>query len=155
MFGYRIHPLILALIFVTMMYCARLFLPSFSLPLEIPNSARLTLFLCLLVASFSVVALGALTFRLHKTTVNPLSPEKASTLVTTGIFQITRNPMYLGFTVALLGWGLFLWHLIAMILVIFFWMYLNFVQIPLEEKALNRLFGEVFTQYCKNVRRWL
>lgn len=48
---------------------------------------------------------GIVSFRQHKTTVNPLAPHRASTLVRTGIYRYSRNPMYLGWLLMLLGWA--------------------------------------------------
>ncbi|MEO0364159.1 MAG: methyltransferase [Pseudomonadota bacterium] len=60
----------------------------------------------LILTGIGVAATGVAQFRLNKTTVNPLQPEKASTLVTSGIYRITRNPMYLGLLSFLLAWSL-------------------------------------------------
>ena len=87
--------------------------------------------------------------------VNPNKPEQASKLVTSGIYRISRNPMYLGFAFILAGWGVWLSSVWAMLGVIGFIGYLTLFQIMPEERALTKLFGDEFTIYKARVRRWL
>jgi len=106
--------------------------------------------------------LGALTclagvryFRRAKTTVNPMKPESASALVASGIYRYSRNPMYLGFLLMLLGWALWLSNASALLLLPAFVLYMNRFQICPEERALLSLFGPDYMQYRARVRRWL
>ena len=96
-----------------------------------------------------------LTFRSRKTTINPLNPKRASTLVTHGVFQFSRNPMYLGLTFILTAWAIWLSNSISVIFIPLFILYLNRFQIIPEEKALTELFGSHYKDYCVRVRRWL
>jgi len=98
---------------------------------------------------------GAIEFRRARTTTNPLKPLAASALVAGGIYRLTRNPMYLGFAVALLGWGVFLSNPASLAVLVPFVGYLNRFQIVPEEKALEFLFGGEFAAYRSKVRRWL
>ena len=98
---------------------------------------------------------GVVSFRIAKTTVNPLNPAAASALVTSGIYQLTRNPMYLGALILLIGWAAFLANALGFILIPSFVLYMNRFQILPEEKALTSLFASEFTNYCATVRRWL
>lgn len=113
-------------------------------------------------AAISVLLLGAavclagvLSFRLAQTTVNPLKPETASALVSSGIYRHTRNPMYLGFAIALVAWSLYLASPVALLGVAGFVLYMNRFQIVPEEQALASLFREEFAAYRRRVRRWL
>lgn len=90
-----------------------------------------------------------------KTTVNPLKPESSAHLVTVGVYKVSRNPMYLGFLLALIGWGVWLGSLTAFIWVLFFAWYMTRFQIQPEERALAQQFGDQYLAYTKNVRRWL
>ena len=94
-------------------------------------------------------------FRRGKTTVNPMTPEAASTLVTAGVYRWTRNPMYLGFGVALVGWAVWLANGAAFVPLFLYVLYMNRFQIGPEERALEARFGAAFTDYRKRVRRWL
>ena len=89
----------------------------------------------------------------QKTTVKP--NEKPTTLIETGAFKISRNPMYLGMAIILLGAGFILGSIISFIGVILFIAVIEFVFIPLEEKNLYEQFGEKFEAYEKKVRKWI
>jgi protein-S-isoprenylcysteine O-methyltransferase Ste14 len=111
--------------------------------------------LALAVAGCAVAILGVRAFRQARTTVNPTRPQTASSLVGSGIYRVSRNPMYLGFLLVLLAWAVFLSNLLSIVLVPIFVGYMNRFQIGPEERALLALFGEEFTGYCREVRRWL
>ena len=112
--------------------------------------------------SASLAAIGALTcvtgivsFRRAKTTVNPMKPNSTSSLVVSGIYKYTRNPMYLGFTLVLLGWAAFLSNLAALALLPAFVLYINRFQIMPEEHVLACLFPHTYPAYRARVRRWI
>lgn len=147
----KVPPVALMVIVATLMWPAALITPAldFILPAHV-------------VASVSVSLLGALTclggvasFRRAKTTVNPLRPDSTAALVVSGIYKYSRNPMYLGFLVTLLGWALFLSNALAFLLLPAFVLYMNRFQICPEERALISLFGEDYEEYYTRVRRWL
>ncbi|WP_352295801.1 isoprenylcysteine carboxylmethyltransferase family protein [Pseudoalteromonas sp. 20-MNA-CIBAN-0454] len=98
---------------------------------------------------------GLVSFRLANTTVNPSKPEQATNLVTSGVYRFSRNPMYVGFVFILLGWGIWLSSLWALLCVAGFIAYLTLFQITPEERALTQLFGEDYIQYKNKVKRWL
>jgi protein-S-isoprenylcysteine O-methyltransferase Ste14 len=99
--------------------------------------------------------LGVASFRRARTTVNPLKPDSASTLVVSGIYRVTRNPMYLGFLFLLVAELVWLSNAIALFAAAFFVIYMNAFQIVPEEQALARAFGIEFLNYTTRVRRWL
>ena len=94
-------------------------------------------------------------FRRARTTVNPLQPGAATTLVVSGIYQITRNPMYLGFLFLLLGELAWLAHPVALLTAPAFVLYLNRFQIMPEEHALRECFGTEYLNYADYVGRWI
>ena len=98
---------------------------------------------------------GVLAFRRAKTTVHPLTPEATTTIVTSGIYRFTRNPMYLGFLLVLAGWAIYLSNLLDFALLPLFVWFMNRFQIVPEERALSAKFSHVFTAYKCSVRRWL
>lgn len=108
----------------------------------------------LLVGALFAIA-GVLNFRRATTTINPLKPETASSLVTLGVYQISRNPMYVGMALFLSAWGVYLSSVWAFIGLFGFILYMNKFQIAPEERALLRLFGAEFEAYQAKVRRWL
>ena len=96
---------------------------------------------------------GLVTFRRARTTTVP--GEKSAQLVTWGPYRFTRNPMYVGLTVAYLGEALILrqiWPLLFLPLVL---AYVNWVVIPLEETRLLEVFGADYDRYRSRVRRWI
>jgi protein-S-isoprenylcysteine O-methyltransferase Ste14 len=78
-----------------------------------------------------------------------------SVLVTSGPFRFSRNPMYLGMLIWLIGLAILLGTLIAFLFPILFFLLANYLVIPVEEKDLKRNFGEQFIEYKRRVRRWL
>ena len=98
---------------------------------------------------------GVIEIRRARTTVNPMTPSASSSLVTTGIYTVTRNPMYVGFAMLLLGWGIFLANPVSLLVLLCFTVYMNRFQIIPEESALQSLFGSDFQAYRAKVRRWL
>lgn len=98
---------------------------------------------------------GVLAFRSARTTVDPRFPEKSSAVVQNGIYRWSRNPMYLGLLIILLGWALFLadgFSLLGLPLLVG---YLNRFQIRPEEQAMASRFGDEYRTYAETVRRWL
>jgi protein-S-isoprenylcysteine O-methyltransferase Ste14 len=106
-------------------------------------------------AGLAIGAAGIWSFRKARTTVNPWRPDSSSTLVKTGIYRRTRNPMYLGLMLALAGWGLYLASPQALLLACCFVPYMNRFQIRPEERALEKTHGQEFRAYCNRVRRWI
>jgi protein-S-isoprenylcysteine O-methyltransferase Ste14 len=117
--------------------------------------ARGVLAACAAVLGVTVCVMGIVEFRRAGTTVNPLKPSQSSSLVVSGIYRLTRNPMYLGFLLCLAGWALLLSNVLAFVFLPIFVLYLNRFQILPEERALATLYGEQFTAYRERVRRWL
>ena len=99
--------------------------------------------------------LGLVVFLRARTTVNPLSPDKASAVVTTGIYRYTRNPMYLGMLLVLTGWAVYLAAPFALLAPAGFAAYITRFQIRPEEEILLEKFGEPYREYLGRVRRWL
>lgn len=91
----------------------------------------------------------------QRTTINPLKPEAASHLVISGLYRYTRNPMYLGMLLVLIGWAIWLGHVIAFAGPVLFAIVLTRIQILPEETALEARFGQDFRDYKAQVRRWI
>ena len=102
-----------------------------------------------------IIAIGGYYFRKAKTTVNPMTPEKSTELVTKGIYNYSRNPMYIGFLTWLIAWAVFLGNLINLLFLPIFIVLVNRLYIIPEEKALEELFKQEFSDYKNRVGRWL
>ncbi len=115
-----------------------------------------------LIAGWGLVATGVIItliavglFRRTRTTVNPISPEKTNALVTTGIYKLSRNPMYVGMAAVLFGVTLILQNYAALVSVPLFLFSITVFQILPEERALAAKFGDEFEHYRENTARWL
>lgn len=109
----------------------------------------------LVAAGLGVNVNAMIAFAKADTTINPLTPEKTSSLVTHGLFAQTRNPIYLAMAMILLGVFILFGNLINVAAVIFFVWYITNFQIIPEEEALKVSFGATYEDYCKKVRRWI
>lgn len=107
------------------------------------------------VAGVAFDLLGILAFRASRTTINPLKPERAAALVTGGVYRVTRNPMYVGLALLLLGWACFLAVVLPFVGPVLLVLYLTRFQIQPEERVLQGIFGEAYSSYAARVRRWL
>lgn len=125
--------------------------------LALPWSARLALAVALLLAlvGLALELWGLWVFRRHRTTPNPLAPERARAVVQSGPYRFTRNPMYVGVALQLLGWCAYLRNPLALLALVVFVAYITRFQILPEERALAQNFGEPYLQYLRRVRRWL
>jgi protein-S-isoprenylcysteine O-methyltransferase Ste14 len=143
-------PIVAALI------CAAMWWLSPASPmLHVPASVRVVAALAIALVG-GMVAMGAgIRFRRANTTVNPLKPQAASALVTTGIYRYTRNPMYLGLLFLLVAWAALLSSPFALLGPVAFVAFIGRFQIVPEERALSALFGAEYATYQSRVRRWL
>jgi protein-S-isoprenylcysteine O-methyltransferase Ste14 len=92
-------------------------------------------------------------FRDAKTTVKPF--EESSALVTSGVFRFSRNPMYLGFVLILVGTAVLMRSLPPYAVVLAFGILIDRKYIAVEERMLAETFGADWAAYRKSTRRWL
>ena len=145
----KIPPPIVTLFFGLCIYLSRPYFPEFSF--SILNSLSTISF----VLGITVFATAVSSFKRQKTTVNPISIEKASSLVVNGVFNYSRNPMYLGMLFILLGLA-FKFNLIGgLMFTSTFAIFITIFQIKPEEAAMEKLFDQEWKDYIKNVRRWI
>lgn len=145
----KIPPPLVALAFATLMWLTPVLAGSIDIPY------RIALAVALPCIGMSIAISGVLAFRQAHTTLNPIKASSASSLVSGGIFQFTRNPMYLGLVFVLLGWTVFLSNPLALLFVPVFVLYMDRFQIIPEERVLAKLFGTEYSAYKERVRRWL
>jgi len=93
-------------------------------------------------------------FAREGTEIDPLSPGNRA-LVTRGAFSFSRNPMYVGMVLGLLGIAIYFGTLPFFVAAAAQFCILNYGFIPLEEEKMERQFGDEYRAYCKRVRRWL
>jgi protein-S-isoprenylcysteine O-methyltransferase Ste14 len=107
------------------------------------------------LASMSLAGVASYRFNRTGTTVDPVHPDRASTLVTGGANAITRNPMYVGLAGGLVANAVRRGSVLALLPPAAFVVYMDRVQIISEEAALRAKFGEEYESYCAAVPRWL
>ena len=147
----RVPPLVVALFMAGLGWITAWMSPRFDFIIPYQRVAVLTV----VASGICVALLGASSFRRARTTLNPLKPRESSRLVTSGIYRRTRNPMYLGMLMVLLGWAFFLSNLLVFLFLPAFILYMNRLQIAPEERVLASMFGQEFSAYQTKVRRWL
>lgn len=108
----------------------------------------------LIVLGLGLDLYSILLFTRTRTTINPMQPHRASRLVVSGVYRMSRNPMYLGMVLSLSGWVWLLGSPIGWLVVWLFARMLVIVQIGPEENALRDRFGESYVEYCRRVNRW-
>jgi protein-S-isoprenylcysteine O-methyltransferase Ste14 len=147
----KVLPDFVVAILAAAMWGVSLFTPHIQLQPVARMLAAATI--ALVGAAFTIA--GIVSFRRAKTTVSPLKPESASSLVSSGVYTITRNPMYVGLLSLLVAWAVFLSSPLALVGPLAFFLYIGRFQIAPEERALSNLFGSEYANYRARVRRWL
>ena len=145
----KIPPPIVTLVFGLSIYFSRGIFQA----VEIKYSFYIGILL--LILGLAVLIFAVRLFRKDKTTVNPLSPEQATKLVTDGIFKYSRNPMYLGMALILCSIAVIFNLIGGIVLVALFCFYITKFQIIPEERAMSNLFAQDFDQYKQVTRRWI
>jgi protein-S-isoprenylcysteine O-methyltransferase Ste14 len=147
----KIPPLLVWLLFAGAMLGAASSMPR--LAFTLPGSTGIAGALAALGVTVAIA--GVVAFRRKRTTVNPFTPSASSFVVSSGVYRISRNPMYLGFLLTLAAWAVFLSNAGAALLLPFFAAYMTEYQIKPEERALHAKFGSEYARYMSCVRRWL
>lgn len=147
----KIPPPLVGIVTAAAMFFVARFLPLVALAPSWSSGAALVL----LVAGALIDLAGLLAFRRSKTTVNPMTPQRTTAIVSTGVYRFTRNPMYLGMVFMLTAWAVYMGSAWALVGVPVFMAYITRFQIQPEERALAARFGQRYADYCGRVRRWL
>lgn len=145
-----IPPVPLTLIFALTMWLINSYMPwayVFAFPVSISA-------LCFAIGLFFIIP-AVISFIANKTTVDPRVPDKSKTLVVSGLYRFTRNPMYLGMLCCLVSIASYQGNLISYGLCVAFVLYMNRFQIGIEEAALRQQFAQDYEEYCRRVRRWI
>jgi protein-S-isoprenylcysteine O-methyltransferase Ste14 len=145
----RILPPRLFLLTLALMVLAQLLIPS---PFQIPLP-WLAFGIPLLVGGLGVTIVGARQFAVAQTNIRTF--DEPTLMVTSGLFRVSRNPMYVGFTAALFGVATALGTLTPLLLALAFGIVADRWYIRFEERAMLAKFGSAYTAYAKDVRRWL
>ena len=148
----RIPPPIVALIGILLIFLSK----DYILILYLHPHLQNTLSLIFLIFGFVIIFSATKEFKKSDTTVNPMKPKTSTSLVTSGIFKYTRNPMYLGLTSILLASCFYFSSLLGIIVYVpLFILYITVFQIIPEEETMKGLFNDEYLDYCSKVRRWI
>lgn len=147
----KVPPPVIAILCVALAWVLASAMPGFTYPLPF----RTPIAVAFGIAGVFLAVSGVFAFRRARTTVNPHTPEKSTSIVRTGAYGFTRNPMYLGFAIVILGICAYLANPFAILAVVVFVSYITRFQIMPEERLLLDSFGESYAQYKKSVRRWI
>jgi len=147
----KIPPPVVAALIAIAMWGISLIAPL----LEVPTLFRVVVVITIALAGGAFSFAGIMSFRRAQTTVNPMKPETASSLVSSGIYRVTRNPMYVGLLFVLVAWAAFLSSGWALLGPLAFFLYIGRFQITPEERVLSELFSTEYPAYKTMVRRWL
>jgi len=147
----KIPPPIVALLCAALAWAAARHAPELAYPLP----GRMPVMAVLVLAGFALDLSGLVAFRKAKTTLNPLSPDRSTSIVQTFPYTFTRNPMYLGMALVLLGYCTYLTNPVSLVGVVAFCAYITRFQIIPEERSLFSKFGQPYARYKSNVRRWV
>tara|TARA_Y100000996_G_scaffold371012_1_gene319014 strand:+ start:180 stop:632 length:453 start_codon:yes stop_codon:yes gene_type:complete len=146
-----IPPPIQALFSAIMMWLISIYFHQVNFSLNVINVFALVF----LIIAVIIIILSINKFRVIKTTISPLKPNKTSSLVNSGIYRYTRNPMYLGLLLMLFSVALFLKNFISFLIIPLFILFITKNQILPEEEALENIFKGEYKNYKKKVRRWI
>ncbi|TWX55733.1 methyltransferase family protein [Colwellia hornerae] len=147
----KVIPVVQVLIAMLLMITFNKISPELTLSWPAHLPVALALLFIAIVAGISAIV----SFRNHKTTVNPTTPESSSTVVSSGIYSFSRNPMYLAMLISLISLAYYLQHLASLPIILIFIGYMTRFQIIPEERMLTKIFGQQYRDYQVKVRRWL
>jgi len=145
----KIHPPVLTVIFIVVAYLAKWTIPF---PFVVSSVVE-NIGFALVVIGFLFGVAAFLAFRKARTTLDPHG--KVSAIVTDGIYRFTRNPIYLGFLLMVIGLPLNSGSYWGILLAPVFVFAMNRLVIQHEEAYLEKKFRDVYTSYKSRVRRWL
>ena len=145
----KIPPPIIALLFIIVTYLSSLVI----VPFKFGNQSLLAYLIFVMGLVFVLSAMRQ--FKQKNTIINPMTPKQTTTLVVDGIYNYSRNPMYLGLLLVLTSSGIFFGAWLSLLIVPLFWLLISTLQIIPEEEAMLELFGEKFVKYKREVHRWI
>jgi protein-S-isoprenylcysteine O-methyltransferase Ste14 len=146
----KVPPPVVAALIAGLMWALSKLPPALALPQFIRT---FTLLVALLGAALTLA--GVMSFRRARTTMNPMKPQESAALVCSGVYGLSRNPMYLGLLLVLVAWAALLSMAWALLGPVIFVLYINRFQIAPEERILSAKFGASYAQYQSKVRQWL
>ena len=145
----KIPPPLIAAGNIFLFYLSTLLIPAFEF------AGQTILGILIGLEGFIIIFVSISLFRKNQTTINPFKAHLTTTLITSGIYSFTRNPMYLGLSSIQVAFGIHLGAYVSIFLIPAFIIYITNKQIIYEEEVLKKEFGDEYIKYLKSVRRWI
>ena len=145
----KIPPPILVIILTSLVYFSSTKLELIHLPY------RQSVSVIILIIGLIVIISPVIDFIKSKTTVNPVKFKNVNTLVTTGIYRYSRNPMYLGMILIIISTTVYYLNFLSVFSPLIFYIWINKFQINREEIFLEDKFGSEYLKYKSKTRRWI
>jgi protein-S-isoprenylcysteine O-methyltransferase Ste14 len=147
----KVPPDVVWLLIAGMMWIASAVTPG----IAIPMAFRVGIALVLAGVGVGLIVNARVTLDRAHTTWSPSAPGRTTRLVTSGIYRFSRNPIYLGMLLVMIGWAVVLASPVAVVLSAAFVLYIDRFQIRPEERTLSALHGQDYRDYAERVRRWV
>lgn len=148
----KIPPVVLFILCALMIWGLARWAPVLAIPAE---GLWTWLHYGLMTAAVSLLLASQWQFFRGKTTLNPMDPGAASSLLSTGVFRLSRNPIYLAMLLVLVAIAVRQGQASGLLAAVVFYLWMTRWQIVPEERHLRERFGEEYQRYCQRVRRWL
>lgn len=143
-------PLVMPLVGLIMWVVSKIF-PAFTFG----SIQSIVVAVAVALLGLAVSLVGIVAFRRAHTTIDPKHLTETSRLISSGIYRYSRNPMYLGVLLMLVGWAIYLGNVLSLLCTFIFIAYITRFQIIPEERLLGEKFEKEFLSYQRRVRRWL
>ena len=145
----KIPPPIIVIFLILAVYFSSNLTIGFDLPF------KKTISLLLLFIGLLIIFIPVFQFIKSKTTINPQSFKNVNNLVSSGIFKISRNPMYLGMLIIISSTVIYYLNYFSVFTPFIFYFWINEFQIKREEKKLEEKFGSDYKKYKSKTKRWI
>jgi len=146
-----VPPDLVWVLVAVLMWLASIKTPRVSLP----SPLRVTVAVALTIIGVWAMVAARVSLERAQTTWSPMAPRRTTSLVTSGVYGLSRNPIYLGMLLVMLGFAVALASPAAAVLSALFVLYLNRFQIVPEERVLAASLGQEYVDYVQRVRRWI
>jgi len=147
----KVPPSLVMLVLAVAMWLVALATPAFAFRISLSESVAGSIAL----AGLLVNAYPKILFNRAGTSTNPMRPRAAANLVTSGAYRYTRNPMYVGHALILLGVAAYLCNELSVLALPLHILYITRFQILPEERALSARFPQEYAAYVDAVPRWI
>ncbi|MCL4392653.1 isoprenylcysteine carboxylmethyltransferase family protein [Patescibacteria group bacterium] len=109
--------------------------------------------IALIIIGILFVVIAFISIKRHKTSIDP--NDIPSVLIKSGIFSLSRNPIYLGMLIILFGLDFYFFSVLSFLNIVIYFIILNYYVIPKEERNIESRFDSAYLEYKRKVRKWI